>query len=264
MGNWSNTTDESRKRWEENAQYWDERMGEHSNRFHREIIRPATEKLLALSPGERVLDIACGNGNFSRRMAEMGVTVTAFDYSARLVERARERCSEYLDKISFKVVDATKFEDVICLGEAGSFDKAAANMALMDISDIEPLLGALHTLLKPGGIFVFSVNHPCFQTRRKRSIVETEDIGIRLDTRHGILLFEYITPSTYEGLALSKQPVPQFYYHRPLSQLFSMCFKAGFVLDGLEEPVFEDEAGKSELAEIPPALIVRLRKLQCI
>jgi len=79
MSNWSTTTDESKKRWEINADFWDERMGEHSNRFHREIIRPSTEILLDAKSGEKVIDIACGNGNFSQRLVDLGATVTAFD-----------------------------------------------------------------------------------------------------------------------------------------------------------------------------------------
>lgn len=260
MSNWSKTTEESRKRWEANASYWDERMGEQSNRFHREIVRPATEKLLALVPGDVVLDIACGNGNFSRRMAEQGARVIAFDYSGNLIERALVWCAEHLDRITFHVGDATQYDELMAFAQPESLDKAVANMALMDISDIEPLFRAVFSLLKPGGVFVFSISHPCFQNHGKRSVMETEDTGIKIETRHGVVLFEYITPCTYEGFALARQPVPQLYYHRPLSLLFDMCFAAGFVVDGFEEPVFDGETGKSELGEIPPAVIVRLRK----
>lgn len=260
MTNWRSTAEESRRRWEANADYWDERMGDASNRFHREIIRPATESLLGLSAGERVLDIACGNGNFSRRMAELGAAVVAFDYSITLVDRARERCSAHADRISFHVADATAYDEIVALGDSGSFDKAVANMALMDIADIEPLLRALYRLLRCGGLFVFSLSHPCFQTRGRKVVAETEDLGDRLDTRHSVQVYEYASPATFEGLALPGQPVAHFYYHRPLSELFAQCFAAGFVIDGLKEPVFPDEVGKSPWGEIPPALIVRLRK----
>jgi len=46
-------------------------MGDESNQFHRELIRPYTEKLLDIKEGQTILDIACGNGNFSRRLAEL-------------------------------------------------------------------------------------------------------------------------------------------------------------------------------------------------
>ena len=33
-------TEESKKIWEENAQFWDNAMGDESNEFHREVVRP--------------------------------------------------------------------------------------------------------------------------------------------------------------------------------------------------------------------------------
>ena len=51
--------------WETNAEYWDDYMGDESNVYHRELVRPAVTELLDPSPGERILDIACGNGNYS-------------------------------------------------------------------------------------------------------------------------------------------------------------------------------------------------------
>ena len=61
------TTSDSKKRWEINADHWDERMGDKSNTFHRTIVRPHTEELLDIRKGEYVLDIACGTGNFSEK-----------------------------------------------------------------------------------------------------------------------------------------------------------------------------------------------------
>jgi len=257
MSNWTTTTEESKKRWEKNADFWDERMGEYSNSFHREIIRPSTEELLAVNEGEQILDIACGNGNFSKRLVDLGAKVTAFDYSANLIENAKKRCSLYLDKIKFKEIDATNYNQLIELGFE-CFDKAVANMALMDIADINPLLNAVYKLLKPKGIFVFSIMHPCFQSPKMRKIVETEDLGEKVETRSAIQIFNYITPQCYEGNAIVGQPVPQLYYHRPLSELLEQSFKAGFGVTGVKEPVFSID--EIEWNEIPPAIIIRLLK----
>ncbi len=63
------------------------------------------------------------------------------------------------------------------------------------------------------------------------------------------------------------QPVPQVYFHRPLSVLLASCFRAGFALDGLEEPAFAPgEPAERPLAwanfpEIPPVLVGRLRPM---
>src|SRR6266581_4083405 len=76
--------------WDRKAAFWDERMGD-GNDFQLLLVAPATERLLQLRPGELVLDVACGNGVFSRRLADLGAEVVAVDFSAPFVEAARAR-----------------------------------------------------------------------------------------------------------------------------------------------------------------------------
>ena len=51
----------TQRAWNANAAFWDERMGE-GNDFVNVLIWPATLRLLEPQPGQRILDIACGNG----------------------------------------------------------------------------------------------------------------------------------------------------------------------------------------------------------
>ena len=44
-------TEESKKIWGENAQFWDNAMGDESNEFHREVVRPKVTELLSPNPG---------------------------------------------------------------------------------------------------------------------------------------------------------------------------------------------------------------------
>ena len=94
--------------WETNAEFWDEQMGEHSNRFHREVVRPKVTRLLDIQKGVFVLDIACGNGNYSAYLAQAGAQVVAFDYSPQMIALAKKRQSSYRDRIEFCVADATQ------------------------------------------------------------------------------------------------------------------------------------------------------------
>lgn len=61
------------------------------------------------------------------------------------------------------------------------------------------------------------------------------------------------------------EPEPHWYFHRPLGALLGACFRAGLVLDGLEDPAFAAEGGGGgplawlTLTEIPPVLVARLR-----
>ncbi|MFD0616974.1 class I SAM-dependent methyltransferase [Paenibacillus sp. GCM10027629] len=264
MSQWSELTDDSKSRWEEIAEFWDDYLGEHSNRFHREIIRPKTEELLAVNEGQTILDIACGNGNFSRRLADLGAKVVAFDYSSKMIERAKSRSKDYLNSIDYQVIDATNVDSLTELGTE-RYDGAVANMALMDIADITCLVKALEYMLKKNGAFVFSIPHPCFQTPNTRKIHETEDINGEIVTRNSIQISKYLTPESCQTIGIRGQPIPHLIFHRPLSYYMNLFINSNFVLDGWEEPCFQkdENANKQQFDwyELPPAVILRFRKM---
>jgi len=81
---------DNRHVWDANARWWDDRIGD-GNEFQTWLIEPATERLLDLSPGDTILDVACGAGRMARRIAASGARVVAFDTSAAFIARARER-----------------------------------------------------------------------------------------------------------------------------------------------------------------------------
>ena len=257
--------EETREAWNENAAFWDKRMGE-GNDFVEVLIWPATERLLELHLGERVLDIACGNGLTSRRLAAMGAEVVAFDFAAEMIAHARQRTAEYADRITYHVLDATDEAALLALG-TGRFDAALCNMALFDMAEIRPLLRALARLLQAGGRFVFSVTHPCFNNAHAVHVAEMEDREGTIVTVYSVKVFGYLTPSVARGVAIVGQPKPQLYFDRPLQTLLGTAFEAGFVLDGLEERAFPPDhpSGRSPLtwggnfSEIPPVLVARLR-----
>ncbi len=262
---WFELSNEGQAIWNQNAPFWDDYMGE-GNNFQRILIGPATERLLQIQEDELVLDIACGNGNFARRMADLGARVVAFDFSETFIDRARlkTRGTRHSGRIEYHVIDATNRDRVLELGR-GIFDAAVCTMALMDMAAIEPLLDALCDLLKPEGRFVFSVMHPCFNASGAHKTVEEEDREGEVVLTPAVRVVNYSTPAASKSIGVSGQPVPHYYFHRPLSMLFGHCFNAGFVLDGLEEPAFHGETHSGRplswenFADIPPVLVARLR-----
>ena len=256
-------TQRVRDAWNTNARFWDERMGE-GNDFFNLLTWPAIERLLALEPGERVLDIGCGNGLTSRRLAAAGAQVTAFDLSEAMVAIARDRSNGH--SIDFHVLDATD-EATFARFQADSFDGAVANMVLMDMSAIEPLMRIVARLLRPMGRFAFSVMHPCFNNPSTVHIGERQDREGVLVSTYSIAVSRYRTAYTQAGLAINGQPIPHPYFHRPLTELFGAGFAAGLIVDGLEEPAFSADTASADplgwngrFSEVPPALVVRLRK----
>jgi 2-polyprenyl-3-methyl-5-hydroxy-6-metoxy-1,4-benzoquinol methylase len=260
---WRDLSRQAHNLWNEIAPFWDQQMGE-GNQFQRLLIGPATERLLEVQPGQTVLDIACGNGNFTRRLAALGASVVAFDFSEAFIQRARARTHLHSERIEYRLLDATDPDQILALG-MGRFHAAVCNMAFMDMAAIEPLLGALPAVLAPGARFVFSVTHPCFNSVGSSKVAEEEDRAGELVNRFGVKVTGYITPVAQRGLGMIGQPTPQIYFHRPLGALLNACFEAGFVLDRLEEPVFSGEAEPSRpfswpnFREIPPVLVARLR-----
>lgn len=254
---------ENRRIWDANAHWWDDRIGD-GNDFQTLLIEPATERLLAVSTADVILDIACGAGRFARRMAELGATVVGFDYSAKFIERARARTADNVT-VEYHVLDAAKAAAVQSLG-VRRFDKAVCTMALMDMPEINPLLSALTRVLKPGGVFVFSVTHPCFHSAAVHRFAEMyEEEAGRHIIRTGVKVSSYVTPFARKTEGIIGQPEPQYYYHRPIHLLFQSCFNGGFVMDGIEEPALpkpdKQKAGVrwDDMPAIPPVMVVRMR-----
>ncbi len=165
-------------------------MGE-GNAFHNQLVAPAAARLLAPQAWETILDVACGNGQFSRQLAALGARVVATDFSATFLARAAARTIEYAERITYRQLDATDEAALLALG-AGRFDAAICNMALMDMPTIAPLLRTLRQLLKPGGRFVFAVPHPCFNNNATRLTLEEEDRAGELRETRGVRIAEYL------------------------------------------------------------------------
>ncbi len=251
--------------WERKAAFWADYMGPEGNALFREVIAPAQLRLLTLEPGERVLDVACGAGQFSRVMARLGARVVACDVAPTFVERARRQAAaEGLSKVEVHLADATDEQALLALG--GRFDAVVCAMAIMDLPVVEPLLRAAHALLRPGGRFVFTVMHPVFFSTRACLVEEQSDVGGIVSVERSVKVTAYLDVPVEKGAGVQGEPEPHLYFHRPIGRLLSACFAAGFVLDGIEEPTF-DGGGDPSLAfawrnypQFPPVLVCRLRR----
>lgn len=241
-----------REVWNANADWWDTQVGD-IDVAHEHVVNPSMEKLLNIKQGERILEIACGNGTFSRSLAYLGASVIACDFSEKLLEYSKARTISAPGNIEYRLLDATDPVQLASLG-TNCFDAAVVTMALMDMADIEPLAHALNQILFSNGRFVFSITHPCFNA-----------LGTQtkwLDTG-GVLVEDYIEPKIGEENAKPGQPIKHPFFHRPLWHLFDIFFREGFVLDGLLEPVppewlqLEQPEKWKRYSRIPHVLVTR-------
>lgn len=112
--------------------------------------------LLPAVTGDRVLDIACGQGRMSRYLASLGADVTGIDISAAMLGKARAAGP---DNITYIHADVTRH---LAWRDGRPFDGCTCELALMDIDDLAGTLSTVTAVLRPGGWFVASIVHPCF------------------------------------------------------------------------------------------------------
>jgi 2-polyprenyl-3-methyl-5-hydroxy-6-metoxy-1,4-benzoquinol methylase len=253
--------------WNALAAWWDDAIGD-GNATQDVLIEPAQERLLDLEAGETVLDIACGAGRFTRRMAAKGAQIVAFDHSETFIARARERTEpELAERIDYRVLSADDSGALLALGER-RFDAAVCTMALMDMALVTPLLSVLPRLLADDGRFVFSVTHPAFNSGDARLVGELVERDRSFVTELSVRVTDYLTPRMQRGVGIRDQPVEQHYFHRPFGVLLNACFDQGFVLDRLEEPALpssDEPLGRrtvswSNVDLLPQVLVARLKR----
>ncbi|KAI1108281.1 S-adenosyl-L-methionine-dependent methyltransferase [Nemania sp. NC0429] len=270
--------DESVASWKTNAAYWDDGIGQHGNNYWKRLQQPALERMISFpSSGTdaRVLELATGNGLVARWLASKGASVLATDIHTEMLElAARRETPEHTGSISYLQLDVT---DPLALDEfaeqnatSGGFDAIVMNMAIMDVATIEPLAAALPKLLKKGGIFVATLSHPVFVTSGARRNIQIVDSGPNAlsEVIRSKTIENYLDVPPYHGFALPGQPAQQLYFHRPLHELFSVFFKAGLVMDAMEEPAFTPEDAMPQriqasvnYTQLPAILAFRMRRV---
>jgi trans-aconitate methyltransferase len=104
-------------------------------------------ELLDPRPGERVLDVGCGTGHLTKRIADAGAEVVGVDASVAMIEEARRN----FPKLKFEIADATamRFDQ--------PFDAVFSNAALHWVKPPEAAVARMWEAIKPGGRLVIEM-----------------------------------------------------------------------------------------------------------
>lgn len=124
------------------AQTWDAKAyGEHGAFVHG--LAGGVLEWLALRPGEEILDLGCGDGQLTLRIAEAGARVRGVDASPAMVAAARSRGLA----VEEAMAEALPFA-------VASFDAVFSNAALHWVRGQDAMMAEVRRVLRPGGRFV--------------------------------------------------------------------------------------------------------------
>ena len=230
--------------WEQHARWWQEGFTAGADpEYVEQIVPMAAEHLRG---ADAVLDVGCGEGQISRLAAYVGASrVVGIDPTWAQLSVARQRGGQ--PRYSRAVADALPFA-------ARSFDVVVACLVFEHIDAVDEALAEVGRVLKPGGRFLFFLNHPLLQTPGSGWI----------DDR--ILDEQYwrIGPYLLEEHALEEMDKDVYipFVHRPLSRYVNAMAAAGLFIERLEEPApppgFLERAEEyHEAATIPRLLFMR-------
>src|SRR5215469_2921895 len=141
------------------AQTWDPASYAKNARFVSDLGSPVLE-LLAPKPGERILDLGCGDGVLTMKIAEIGCDVVAVDSSAAFIEAARR-----LGLVAHVV-------DAVTLPYREEFDAVFSNAVLHWIKRADEMIAGVHRSLRLGGRFVAEFGGSGCVEKIRRALVD--------------------------------------------------------------------------------------------
>jgi SAM-dependent methyltransferase len=187
------------------------------------LEQPLFLDLLPNIPGLRALDLGCGAGQLSYHLAESGAAeVVGVDISRTMLGIARTERAHPRVTYRLEPIEAVTFE-------AERFDLVVSSLAFHYVDDYRRLVRNIATWLTPGGVLVYSTEHPIYTARLPGE-------GWLLDERgeyDGWRIDNYFQ----EGLREERWFVDGVRkYHRTLATLVDGLLEAGLRLERVIEP----------------------------
>ena len=199
--------------------------------------------------GKDVLDLGCGYGWHCRYSVENGAEqVLGIDLSRKMIEEARRRNPDR--RIEYRVCGIEEYDY-----PKDRWDCVISNLALHYIKNIELVFEKVHRTLKPGGTFLFNIEHPVFTAGVGQDWIYTEDGKPQYWP-----IDDYFRPgerkTRFLGCGVAKQ-------HHTLTQIVMGLLKKGFTIEALEEAMPSGEMmhlpGMEDELRRPMMLLVKAK-----
>jgi len=159
------------------------------------------------------LDLGCGHGDFTNELYKLGAKIQGLDFSVKLINYARKNHSD----ITFYLSDVRKTPF-----KRNTFDIVVANLVIHYFKGLKPVFKEVSRILKPGGLFIFSMHHPVNEVFRKDKT--NDDVKI--------ILHPYFHKKKYiwrmENMTLIS-------YHHTFSDISNNLKECSFYIDEIDE-----------------------------
>jgi SAM-dependent methyltransferase len=184
--------------------------------------------------GKRVLELGSHGGGNAMALARGGAHVIVVDPARAILVASREAADSAELKIEWHVGELAE----LAFLRADSVDLALCTMALSEHEDMGRILRQVHRVLKNGGAFLFSLEHP---------------MALALMEGPGRRSYHDDTPIT-----VSRFGQPFTLYPRTTADVFTAVTRAGYRVDAIVEPPASTSTGSTWTA--PAGIIFRARK----
>src|SRR3989440_6306845 len=211
--------------WGGVADWYDQLVGEAGSEYHREVVLPGVMRLLSPQPGERIVDVACGQGVLCRLLRERGAEVTGVDAARELIDAARQRSDP---AIKYHVGDARELSFL----PENHFDAAACVLAIQNIHPIGPVFSNVARVLKADGKFVVVMMHPSFRGPKETSWGWDEKNKVQYRRVDRYLLPRKTPIVAHPGKSAQTYT---WTFHRPIEAYVRALRNAGLLIDAIEE-----------------------------
>jgi ubiquinone/menaquinone biosynthesis C-methylase UbiE len=216
--------------WDRAATEFASFFADNNEFYHTHIINPCLIELMGDVTGKIVLDLGCGEGHLARRLVDKTsrhIRITAVDASAKMIAIAKEKSQGYENCVTFQHADAGDLAEV----RNDCFDIAICNMALMDIKNYRQAIREVSRTLKSGGVFAFSILHPCFFTPGSEWLQDPNGgiTGWKVDDYHSGLAWKWPVKS--------KMNEATYHFHRTLEDYCAILAECSFAIVAVREPI---------------------------
>lgn len=246
--------------WESVAHWYDGYLESHEDTYQKQVIAPNILRALNLKKDETVLDLACGQGFFSREFDTAGAHVTGCDVSSELITLAKAQSGKSI------TYHTTQAHELFFSGVEG-YETVVCILALQNIEDLAGTYREVSRVLVTGGRFVFVINHPAFRIPKESRWEWDDATGIQFRRVDRYLSASNVSIDMHPGMKNSAITVS---YHRSLQDFFKAGAKVGFAVTRLEEWISHkrSERGPRQKAEdtarkeIPLFLMIEAKKIK--